>query len=181
MTRWNSLKARHRGDDTEYIINITNQEYERKNLALIKKMPVPIKVIEIEKGMITKAFFEEKSIVDYMGVVQGFPICFDAKETENKSLPIQNIHEHQIEFMEKFTNQNGIAFIIANFKQFEKYVLIPFEVIKDYYYKSKNGGRKSIPYKDLDLDFEIKFSKGGILDYLTPLNRYMIYKRENRI
>lgn len=180
MTRWNSLKKGHRGDETEDIINITNAEYERQNLAIIKKMPVPIKVIEIDKGMITKAFFEEKSIVDYMGVVQGYPICFDAKETENKSLPLQNIHKHQIEFMENFCNQKGIAFIIANFKHYEKYLLIPLEVITDYYYKSLKGGRKSIPYKELDETLEIKITKGGFLDYLTPLNKYMVYIKEGK-
>lgn len=180
MTRWNSLTARHRGDDTEDIINITNAEYERKNLAVVKKMPVPIKVIEIDKGIINKAFFEEKSIVDYMGVCQGFPICFDAKETNHKSLPLQNIHQHQIEFMENFDKQNGLSFIIVNFKSFNKFLLIPLEIIKKYYYNSLNGGRKSIPYKELDQSLEIEKLKNGFIDYLTPLNKYVVNKREGK-
>ncbi len=38
---------------------------------------------------ISKGFFEERSTVDYIGLVQGYPICFDAKETKLKTLPVK--------------------------------------------------------------------------------------------
>lgn len=174
MTVWNSLTSRHRGDDTEKIINYTNEEYERLGLALIKKMPVPIKVIDMEKGMIKKAFFEEKSIVDYMGICQGYSICFDSKETLKKSLPLSNIHYHQIEYMHKFKKQGGYSFIIVNFKEYKRFFLVGIEVILDYYNKSLEGGRKSIPYKDMDDRYEINMNKNGVLDYMAALNRYIV-------
>ena len=79
---------------------------------MIEKIPTPIKPVELDKKKhnISRAYFEKKSSVDYIGVAQGIPICFDAKETRQKSLPLKNIHEHQINFMESFEKQQGISF-----------------------------------------------------------------------
>ncbi|WIF94151.1 Holliday junction resolvase RecU [Caminicella sporogenes] len=177
MTSWRSLG--HRGDATEDIINATNKYYELHEVAIVNKMPVPIKVIEIESSIIKKAFFEEKSTVDYYGIVQGIPIVFDAKETEKKSLPLQNIHLHQIEYMKKVRKQNGLAFLIVHFKYYGEFILIPIEIIDYYYEKSFNGGRKSIPYLELDKNFIIEF-KNGILHYLDTLNVYLEYIDKNK-
>jgi recombination protein U len=62
-----------------------------------------------------------------MGNVQGIPICFDAKETRKASLPIANIHEHQIRFMEQFAKQGGLAFILVNFTELDRFFLLGFE------------------------------------------------------
>ena len=40
--------------------------------------------------------------VDYIGAVQGIPICFDAKESAVDTFPLQNIHEHQVKFNGSF-------------------------------------------------------------------------------
>ncbi len=73
-------------------------------MALIQKIPTPIKPIKIDKAQrhITLAYFEQRSTVDYIGAVQGIPVCFDAKECHGTNFPIQNVHEHQIVFMEDF-------------------------------------------------------------------------------
>ena len=51
--------------------------------------------IEQQSRHITLAYFDKKSTVDYIGVVQGIPVCFDAKECRTDSFPLQNIHGHQ--------------------------------------------------------------------------------------
>ena len=70
-----------RGSTLEDLINHTNESYREKKLALIQKIPTPITPIEIDKSSrhITLAYFEQKSTVDYIGAVQGIPVCFDAK------------------------------------------------------------------------------------------------------
>ena len=90
-----------RGSTFEEMLNMTNEQYRKEGLALIQKIPTPIKPIEIdqEKRTIILAYFEQKSTVDYIGVMGGIPICFDAKECGKKSLPFSNIHPHQVEFM----------------------------------------------------------------------------------
>ena len=82
---------------------IQMKSYREKKLALIQKIPTPITPIEIDKSSrhITLAYFEQKSTVDYIGAVQGIPVCFDAKECAVKTFPLQNIHPHQIKFMEE--------------------------------------------------------------------------------
>lgn len=172
MTSWRSLG--HRGDNTENIINATNDYYRDQGVAIITKMPVPIKVLEIKDSIITKAFFEERSTVDYHGACQGIPICFDAKETNKKSLPLQNIHEHQIEYMLEMRKHKSLAFILVNFKIYDKFVLIPIEVVNYYHQKSLKGGRKSIPFNKLDKEFIVEY-KSGVIHYLDKLNTYLEY------
>ena len=115
MGTWNSRGLR--GSTLEDLINHTNDLYREKKLALIQKIPTPITPIEIAKSSrhITLAYFDQKSTVDYIGAVQGIPVCFDAKECAVKTFPLQNIHPHQIEFMGEFEKQGGIAFIILYF------------------------------------------------------------------
>ena len=112
MGTWKSRGLR--GSTLEDMINHTNEIYREKKLALIQKIPTPITPITIEKSTrhITLAYFDQKSTVDYIGAVQGIPVCFDAKECAVKTFPLQNVHEHQIRFMKEFEEQGGIAFII---------------------------------------------------------------------
>lgn len=177
MTVWKSRGLR--GNVLEELISLTNEFYRKHKLGRVDKISVPIKVIDIDSsGMITKAFFEKKSTVDFQGIIQGIGVSFDAKETNLKSLPLQNIHEHQLEFMEDITQQNGIAFMIVHFKVFNDYYLLPYEVIRDYAKNSKTS-RKSIPHKAMNPDFKIEMPTNGILNYLPALNIYMDYKSKD--
>lgn len=163
----------HRGDFTENIINNTNEYLLQEHLALINKISTPVKVLKRQKYKITDAFFEKKGILDYIGICQGLPIAFDAKETNQKSLPLSDIAEHQYEYMENFIKQKGYAFIICNYKKLEKFYFIPGETVLSYYYKSLKGGRKSIPQKNLEKEYEIEFDKWNcMLNYLVQLNHY---------
>jgi recombination protein U len=111
MPSWNSRGLR--GSALEELINLTNIRYREKKLALIQKIPTPITPITIDKENrhITLAYFDEKSTVDYIGVVQGVPVCFDAKECAVDTFSLQNVHEHQINFMKEFEEQGGVAFL----------------------------------------------------------------------
>ena len=85
MGSWNSRGLR--GSMLEEAVNFTNEKYSQENLALVQKIPTPITPIEIDKQSrhITLAYFEQKSTVDYIGAVQGIPVCFDAKECRTKT------------------------------------------------------------------------------------------------
>ena len=77
MATWNSRGLR--GSFLEEMVNLTNEKYRANKLALIQKVPTPIKPIRMDEQTrhITLAYFEQKSTVDYIGVVQGIPVCFD--------------------------------------------------------------------------------------------------------
>ena len=115
MSTWNSRGLR--GSGLEDLINRTNESYREKGLALIQKVPTPITPIKIDKENrhITLAYFDQKSTVDYIGAVQGIPVCFDAKECHTDTFPLANIHEHQVQFMEDFEKQEGLAFLIIHY------------------------------------------------------------------
>ncbi len=173
MTTWR--KRGLRGSDLETLIDNTNEFYKKQSLGRIDKISTPIKVVEIDqKKIITKAYFEKKSTVDFMGIIQGVGVAFDAKETSLKSLPLQNIHPHQIEFMKDINSQSGLAFIIIHFKFCDEYYLLPYEDLQKYY--SNIDKRKSIPYKAMRKDFIIRLLPNGILDYISTLNKYLNYK-----
>lgn len=170
-------KRGHRGDALEEMLYYTNQYYHQQSLCRVDKVSTPVKVVEIDgHGMITKGFFEKKSTVDFIGVIQGVCIAFDAKETNLKSLPLGNIHEHQIEYMRDINNQGGLAFLIVHFKFNDTYYLVPYELLQHFYSSEK---RRSIPYTAMQERFQIKKERSGsILNYIETLNTYVKYKTE---
>lgn len=171
MPSWNSRGLR--GSLLEEMVNHTNDRYRREGLALIQKIPTPIKPIEIDSASrhITLAYFEQKSTVDYIGVVQGVPVCFDAKECATDTFPVANVHEHQIRFMEEFEKQEGVAFLLLYFKKQNVFYYLTFDKMKEFWQRAKEGGRKSFRYEELDPYFQISTYDGVMVHYLDMLNQ----------
>lgn len=169
MGTWNSRGLR--GSTLEDMINMTNEHYREKNLALIQKIPTPITPVKIDQQTrhITLAYFDKQSTVDYIGTVQGIPICFDAKECAVKTFPMMNIHEHQIEFMEDFEKQGGIAFIILMYTSIDETYYIPFKDIKRFYDRSRDGGRKSFTYDEINKEYKLGQAPGALIHYLKGI------------
>ena len=149
MSTWNSRGLR--GSHLEELLNLTNIRYRELGLALIQKIPTPIKPIQIEKETrhITLAYFDQKSTVDYIGTVQGIPVCFDAKECGTDTFPLQNVHEHQIAFMEDFEKQGGISFLIIYYSARDRYYYQPFSSIIRFWERMEAGGRKSFTFSEI--------------------------------
>ena len=171
MGTWNSRGLR--GSTLEEMINRTNEKYREKGLALIQKVPTPITPIKIDKThhQITLAYFDQKSTVDYIGAVQGIPVCFDAKECDVKTFPLQNVHEHQVKFMEDFEKQGGISFIILFYSHRNEIYYLPFTQIKAFFERSINGGRKSFRFEEIDKEFKLKSAPGAPVHYLEGIQR----------
>lgn len=171
MPSWNSRGLR--GSTLEELINLTNEKYRTSHLALIQKVPTPIKPIKIDSDSrhITLAYFEQKSTVDYIGAVQGIPVCFDAKECALNTFPLHNIHEHQVEFMKEFEMQKGIAFLLIYFKKQDVFYYLTFEKMMEYWNRSLDGGRKSFHFEELDPHYQISTHNGVFVHYLEMLNQ----------
>ena len=167
MATWNSRGLR--GSTFEELINATNDVYIEKGLALVQKIPTPITPIEIDKATrhITLAYFEKDSTVDYIGVVQSIPICFDAKECHKDTFPMQNIHEHQLEHIRRIDKHGGIAFLII--KMNSAYFILGARKIIEFV---DNNERKSIPYSYiLENGLEIKEGFRPPLDYIKGVDK----------
>lgn len=171
MATWNSRGLR--GSTLEELINLTNEKYAASKLALIQKIPTPIKPINIDQNTrhITLAYFDQKSTVDYIGAVQGIPVCFDAKECATDTFPLQNIHDHQLYFMEKFEEQGGIAFIILYFSHRDEFYYIPFRDLKYFWDRREQGGRKSFKYEEINKNYQIFGKCGIIIHYIELLQK----------
>jgi recombination protein U len=171
MPSWNTRGLR--GSTLEELINRTIEKYRESDLCLIQKVPTPITPIKIDKENrhITLAYFEQKSTVDYIGVVQGIPVCFDAKECVTGTFPIQNIHEHQVKFMEDFEKQGGISFIIIYFSTKNEFYYLTFSKLKEFWDRTLNGGRKSFRYEELDTNFIFMSGNGVLVPFLEVLQK----------
>lgn len=163
MATWSSRGLR--GSTLEELINRTNEQYLDKHLALIQKIPTPITPINFDKETrhITLAYFDQKSTVDYIGAVQGVPVCFDAKESKADTFSLQNVHEHQVKFMEEFERQQGISFLLIFFSERDEFYYLPFRDLKRAWERMENGGRKSIPFPEIDQNYRIWPNRHGIL------------------
>ena len=171
MGTWNSRGLR--GSTLEDMINHSNEVYREKKLALIQKVPTPITPITIEKQTrhITLAYFDQKSTVDYIGTVQGIPVCFDAKECAVKTFPLQNVHPHQVQFMKEFEEQGGISFIILYWKSENEIVYLPFEKLYEFWKRMEDGGRKSFTYDEIDKTYQIRASRDILVHYLETIQK----------
>lgn len=149
-----------RGSILEEMINNTISIYRKKNLALIQKIPTPIVPTKINsKGQIILAYFDKKSTVDYIGVVQEIPVCFDAKECDKNAFSLQNIHAHQIAFMRDFEKQGGASFLLILFKTINKVYYMRFnELDRILRLKQKSFKIDSLDEKYfIDIKGKIKF------------------------
>ena len=128
-----------RGSVLEDMVNRTISDYRVKKLALIQKIPTPIVPTKMDKeGHITLAYFDKKSTVDYLGVVQEIPVCFDAKECKSNTFPLSNIHKHQYEFMEDFEAQGGVSFLLIYFSKMSKVYYMKFNELKKFWDKKND-------------------------------------------
>lgn len=169
MATWASRGLR--GSTLEDLINRTNEKYADAGLALIQKIPTPITPIKMDKESrhITLAYFDQKSTVDYIGAVQGIPVCFDAKECAVDTFALQNIHEHQVEFMRRFERQGGIAFFLIYYTHRNIFYYLPFEMLDFFWQRAKDGGRKSFRYEELNPAYFLPKKPGVLVPYLDML------------
>ena len=171
MATWNSRGLR--GSTLVDLINRSNEQYLDKGLALIQKIPTPITPVKIDKENrhITLAYFEQQSTVDYIGAVQGIPVCFDAKECTTDTFALRNIHEHQVKFMENFEKQGGISFLIIFYTTRNEFYYLTYERMRIFWDRAVNGGRKSFRYDELNQNFFLRSSGGILVPYLETLQK----------
>ncbi len=171
MATWNSRGLR--GSTLEDLINRSNEKYLENGLALIQKIPTPITPIRMDKEhhQITLAYFDQKSTVDYIGAVQGLPVCFDAKECAQDTFQLQNIHEHQVKFMSDFEKQGGIAFFLIFYSHRDLLYYMPLAHLQFFWDRAKSGGRKSFRFDELNPEYFLPQKPGVPVPYLDMIQK----------
>ena len=180
MATWSSRGLR--GSALEEMINYTVEDLKQRGLALIQKIPTPITPIEIEKETrhITLAYFDKQSTVDYIGNVQGIPVCFDAKECQTDTFPLANVHEHQISFMKTWEEQDGISFLLVLFTDRNEAYYLPYRDLARFWKRMEDGGRKSFTYEEIDKTYRISIKNGVYLHFLESLQLDIVSREEGQ-
>ena len=176
MATWNSRGLR--GSTLEDLINRTNEKYLENHLALIQKIPTPITPITMDKNnhQITLAYFDKKSTVDYIGAVQGIPVCFDAKECAKDTFALANIHEHQVSFMQEFERQGGIAFFLVFYSAKDLFYYLRLEKLMTFWNRMLEGGKKSFRFEEIEEEFLLTGKNGVFVPYLDGLKKDLEYR-----
>lgn len=110
MAAWNSRGLR--GSTFEELINQTNEQYEQMNLALIQKIPTPITPVKIDQGSrhITLAYFDKVSTVDYIGAVQGIPVCLTQRNVRQIRFLLQMSMNIRLSLCKSLKNREELLF-----------------------------------------------------------------------
>ncbi|MDY0074930.1 MAG: Holliday junction resolvase RecU [Acholeplasmataceae bacterium] len=170
------------GMTLESDIEASNTYYLNHDIAVIYKKPTPIQVVSVSyparnKAKITEAYYKTPSTTDFNGIYKGHYIDFDAKETNSKtSMPLKNVHPHQIEHLKHVANHGGIAFLIVHFKAYNEYFLLPASILFNSWDDAhKEKGRQSIPYRTFkEKAFLIPFGYQPRLDYLKVVQQKLL-------
>jgi recombination protein U len=146
----------NRGMTLEDDLNVTNEYYRERKIAVIHKKPTPVQIVQVDypkrsAAVIKEAYFKQASTTDYNGVYKGKYIDFEAKETANTtSFPLKNFHQHQINHMQEVESQDGICFVILRFSKQEQVYLLQAKHLLSFWERMQNGGRKSITKEEIE-------------------------------
>ena len=171
ITHDNSLKSQ--GMLFENSLNISNEYYRTKEIAVIYKKPTPVQIVKVDypkrsSAKITEAYYKTPSTTDYNGIYKGKYLDYEAKETIKNYFPFKHIYKHQIEHLEKVEKHGGLAFVIIYFRTFNQVILIDINKFSKLYH---DDSKKSISYeKALEIGKCAKISYSPPIDYLKAVD-----------
>lgn len=148
--RESMIKA-NMGMDFESDVSKSCQYYREKGVADIWKRPTPIKIVKMSKehkGMISEAYFEEKSTTDYVGIYKEKYIDFECKETIHEEVPYHMIREQQFLHLDFITKLGGIGFFLVSFKRAQEVYLIDCKYLLEEIEVKRHPGFKREFFKE---------------------------------
>lgn len=115
---------------------------------------------------------ESKAEPDYGGVLapEGRAIFYDAKTTRRDLLDFDNLHAHQIAFLESAARFGAVAGFLVEFSKYGKVYFLPIQVLARW---RNESARKSLPYSFFaDHLTPAPAGKGFIIfDYLAAIQQ----------
>lgn len=127
------------------------------------KSPTPVSVQESIGNKITKGYYKESALNDFVGSYNGNFILIEAKVADER-LNYSRIKKHQINSLRETDASGGIALLVILFQKYNKVMVLEYkEMIMSY----KKG--TSIKVKDDSLT-EIKNKSPVFLDFESYFN-----------
>ncbi|QJG66983.1 Holliday junction resolvase RecU [Mycoplasma phocoenae] len=160
---------KNKGMLLESIINKSNDNYFRNQIAYVQKKNLDIKFKKVLKnsGNLTLegANIFSKSTVDYYGIYNGKFLAFEAKECNESPLLFQNLKKHQMRYLELIEYFGGFAFYIILFKKESLFFLIKATDLHKFF-----QNKKSLKIEDcVEIGQQIDLIFPGILNYIDYL------------
>lgn len=113
---------------------------------------------------------ESKAEPDYGGAIapEGRAIVYDAKSTQRDRLDVDNLHPHQIHFLEQMASTGAISGFLVEFAKYRKIFFLPIQLTLRF---TQTTGYKSVPYSFFDRNLTPVSAGKGLLifDYLTAI------------
>lgn len=113
---------------------------------------------------------ESKAEPDYGGAIapEGRAIVYDAKTTQRDRLDVDNLHPHQIHFLEQMAFTGAISGFLVEFSKYRKVFFLPIQLTLRF---TQTTGYKSVPYSFFDRRLTPVSAGKGLLifDYLTAI------------
>lgn len=113
---------------------------------------------------------ESKAEPDYGGVIapEGRAIFYDAKTTRRDLLDFDNLHAHQVGYLERVARFGGVAGFLVEFSKYGEIYFLPIQVLIRW---RDESARKSLPYQFFnDHLTQAPTGKGFVIfDYLAAV------------
>jgi recombination protein U len=153
------------GSGFQEAINRANMAYERIGRACITRKAIPGRFL-IERRFVP----ESKAEPDYGGTVglSGRAIFYDAKTTRREVLDFDNLHAHQIGFLERMARLGAIAGFLVEFSRCGEVYFLPIQVLARW---RDTLARRSLPYQFFAANLALAPQGKGFLlyDYLSAI------------
>lgn len=179
------ISTSNRGMIFEEMVNETNDQYLKRDMAVIYKKPTPIQIVNVDypsrnKAKIVEAYYKTPSTTDYNGVYKGFYIDFDVKQCNSEtSFPLSNIHRHQLDHLERIESHGGIGFILVYFNLLDEIYLIETKDLLIYQRRADDEGKKSISINEIrEIACQIHESYPIRVPYLEIVDKLIEIKKQ---
>lgn len=146
----------NRGITLERLVEMANIQYAEMGRAFIWKPGTQVKFLPGGK------IIPQKTTVDFIGCLQnGQSVAFDCKSTQTNTLPAGNVEEHQVEFLRRHWEMNGLSFLLVGFMKHGRYFVVHIRE-----YLPLWTGRKGLKLQDaIEIGREVRRGE-TCLDYL---------------
>ena len=74
-------------------------------------------------------------------------------------------------FKEDFEKQGGISFVLIAYTKREEYYYLTFSLLKRFWQRKEEGGRKSFRYEELEPEFFLQRDGGALVPYLEGMKQ----------
>lgn len=156
------VNKRNLGKTLEDLLLTTHNFYRSRGIASIDQNPrtwMPARGRDAEgfyrnaknseivaKTRSGRVMYSKRSPVDFAGTVRGRAVYFDAKQTEQKSLPFTNIEPHQVDYIVEKQAHGALAGLMIYFTPLDRLFFLSASYVERVYVLAKRSkeNRQSI-------------------------------------